>query len=58
MALDYCAVLVITVPAAAFSAALLGAHCVAAAVVAEGTPTQSANRHNIIDVKMACYFEM
>lgn len=46
MALDHCTVLVITVAAAALSvAALLGADCVTAAVVAEGTPTQSGNRH-------------
>lgn len=49
VALYHCTVLVVTVHAAALSdAALLGAHGVTAAVVAEGTPTQSGNRHNLI----------
>jgi len=44
------AVLVVAVAAAALSvAALLGAHRVTAAVVAEGTPTQSGNRHVMIE---------
>lgn len=44
VALDHCAMLVVAVQAAALPvAALLGAHCVTAAVVAEGTPTQPGN---------------
>ena len=49
VALDHCAVLVVAVAAAALSvAALLGAHRVTAAVVAEGTPTQSGSRHTVL----------
>lgn len=42
--------LVITITAAALSAAaLLGADGVTAAVVAEGTPTQSGNRRRVME---------
>lgn len=52
VALNHCTVLVVTVSAAALSvAALLGADCVTAAVVAEGTPTQSGNRHIMIKME-------
>lgn len=52
VALHYCTVLIVTVPAATFSvAALLGAHCIAAAVVTEGTPTQSGKTVDIIKLR-------
>lgn len=48
VALHHRGVIVVAVDAAALPvAALLRAHCVAAAVVAEGTPTQSENRDTI-----------